>query len=325
MQRLWFSRAGLLLLSVGTLSIYVAFSAVHGKVTSVTHVYREWPLAASGTAGLGSTLLLFGSQALLVPACTMWLVVFSSNPFGSPIIMAFHFLFALVFMVTTLQELKRGVARWMGYLSFGAAAFCNMLVIAAGMPDANAGVGISELLFVLAVAVGFSLESPAPVVVQEKEDIRKSGVVLFSLGTLLCYAAFFATNASTVPYLSDLFRDWPLLSSATTGMGATLLLYSTSDLKILSATCALWLVMGSSDYQGQISIAWMHHAFSIVLVGSLIAYVYYSGAGKVATSLVLCAAGGIAGSSLAVDINHELEGIPLSLFTCLYEYSIQNV
>ena len=314
MQRPWFSRAGLLLLSVGTLSIYVAFSAVHGKVTSVTHVFREWPLAASGTAGLGSTLMLFGSQALLVPACAMWLVVFSSNPFGSPIIMALHFLFALVFMVTTLQELKWGVAKWMGYLSFGAAAICNLVVLGANLPDANAGVGICELVFVLAVGVGFSVESPVPIQLTEegKEQIRKSGVALFSAGSLLCYAAFSALSNQVV-YLSDMFRDWPLASSATTGIGATLLLYSTVDYKVLPATCALWLAMGSSDYKGQTSISWMHHAFSIILVGSLIVHVYYSGAGKLASASVLCAAGGIAGSSLAVDINSELNGAKMAL------------
>lgn len=171
------AKLGLLLLSCGTLAAYTAFfivrrgsEAYSGPMPVITDMFREWPLAGSATAGIGSTMLLAGIQksdtggakGLILVSSSMWLVIGSSRNFGDAVISWLHDLATLAFMlfgVYALAELEGKFWTWMQLVCLAcavSAVACGLaLNIQKGIPGGKIGLGISEVLFVLALTFGF--------------------------------------------------------------------------------------------------------------------------------------------------------------------------
>lgn len=99
--------AGSLLLTLGTLSVYVAFAASQQKFLLVSDMFQRWPLAGSLTFGVGNTMLglaLYSKQssvAVVVCMASAWAVIASSEYFGQEWIRAVHFLAVFLFLLTS--------------------------------------------------------------------------------------------------------------------------------------------------------------------------------------------------------------------------------
>jgi hypothetical protein len=163
--------AGVFMMTVGTLMAYIAYACLNNEFPVVTYMFRDWPLVSSSTAGIGTTILLYGMTLLLserrniymlLSNCSLWLVIGSSNYFGNDIIGWFHGIFTLLFLLFGTLSLARvlGTFRsWKVYLSFmwSISAVVSGFVLNVDRSLANARIvlGVSELLFIVTLGFGY--------------------------------------------------------------------------------------------------------------------------------------------------------------------------
>lgn len=163
--------AGVMLLTVGTLMAYIAYACLNDTFPVVTFMFRDWPLVSSSTAGIGSTLLLYGmtlmadrrdNSYMLLSSCSIWLVVGSSNTFGNDAISWFHDIFTLLFLLfgtLSLASVLRTYRSWkvVCSMAWGLSAVASGLVlnIDKSLTNARVALGVSELLFVVTIGMGY--------------------------------------------------------------------------------------------------------------------------------------------------------------------------
>lgn len=170
---IFIARVGLFLMAAGTLSTYIAFTitrgfADYGTLPVITDMFREWPLAASSTTGLGCTLLLYGLPGtrkpwMLLATCSLWLVVGSSNSFGMAFLAWFHTIATLAFLFFSVAELRKISHHYVTLWAQAAGVASAVSVVACGLalstdsqlPGAKMALGISEISFLLALSLGF--------------------------------------------------------------------------------------------------------------------------------------------------------------------------
>ncbi len=125
-----------------------------------------------------------------------------------------------------------------------------------------------------------------------------SGCLLLFLGTTTSYIVYAVTatemyqpRRSPLPIVTDMIRDWPLLSSCFLGVGATLLftgMLATAISRIpydvgfkprtmlvrlcITALGSIWIVIASSGYDRSVSSSfdWVHHASTFVFMASAV-------------------------------------------------------
>lgn len=173
----WIGKLGFVILTAGTLVSYVIFAVVRinnygmpGPLPVITDMFREWPLAASLTAGLGSTMLMYGVLVtengnkvwLLMSTSSLWVVVGSSNTFGQPVLSWLHDVVTLFFLACTIMALKEleGMLFTSTQLVCMVAALsaitCGLLLnIDKNTNGARVALGASELLFLTSLGLGY--------------------------------------------------------------------------------------------------------------------------------------------------------------------------
>lgn len=169
--------AGITFLTLGTLISYITYACLKNEFPVITFMFRDWPLVSSSTTGIGSTLLLYamtsllqgnknkrgGTFLLLLSSCSLWLVIGSSNTFGNQAISWFHDIFTLFFLLFASLSLgyllPSSFRSWKVLLSmlWGVAAVVSgfILNVDKSLKNARISLGISELLFVLTLGLGY--------------------------------------------------------------------------------------------------------------------------------------------------------------------------
>ncbi len=101
------------------------------------------------------------------------------------------------------------------------------------------------------------------------------GSMLLTTGTLFTHVVFIVSQRN-IYLVSDMFKEWPIASSATFGIGNTILgmaLFDTNNIHnsiiIISGIASSWLVILSSDDNGK-QFTQLIHAVSTVY------YIYWS-------------------------------------------------
>ena len=132
--------AGSLLLTLGTLSVYVAFAASQQKFLLVSDMFQRWPLAGSLTFGVGNTMLglaLYSKQssvAIVVCMASAWAVVGSSEYYGQEWIRVAHFLATALFLVTAYLVFVGAAAGTERLQALKAMLiFCSFLAVLSGV------------------------------------------------------------------------------------------------------------------------------------------------------------------------------------------------
>ena len=192
---------GFLLISLGTLLAYIVFAAVRmdnygapGPVPVVTDMFREWPLAGSATAGIGSSLMVYGLQKnhpqdanlwLLVASCWLWLVIGSSITYGNSVMGTFHDVFTFFFLLSSIMALykmdqKPFTRAQVAAFVFAISACINSLLLYIDKErfiKARIALAMSELLFLVSVGYGFGghlfFFSPTPLLQQQQQNQSK--------------------------------------------------------------------------------------------------------------------------------------------------------
>lgn len=203
---------GWFLLTFGTLTAYTIFAILENHMPVITDMFREWPLAGSGTAGIGSTLLACSLaserktniKGLILASCSMWLVIGSSRTFGNAVISWFHDIFTLFFLVFTVYASYEllGNTLWnstklqlVSLASSLSAIGCGLaLNVDKEIPGGRVALGVSEVLFVFFIGAQYAAivfdwgkpqsytatvfvlmaSPPAPPVQEEAEKYKKS-------------------------------------------------------------------------------------------------------------------------------------------------------
>ncbi len=175
---------GWCLLCFGTLICYSVFFVLRlgdnfgsdefeGPMPVITDMFREWPLAGSATAGLGSALVCWyqaqsitvdSTWGILAASSSLWLVIGSSENFDSLVISILHSVFTVLFLfsaVYAVYELRN--RRWLDPLllasvavAFSASGSGLVFVLQEKNQAAKTGLAVSEVLFVVLLSGTFA-------------------------------------------------------------------------------------------------------------------------------------------------------------------------
>lgn len=137
---------GSLLLTLGTIAVYIAYAASEKQFVVVSTMFQYWPMAGSLTFGMGSTMMglaLYNPKntyPVIVCMASAWAVVGSSEYYGQQWIRVAHFLATALFLLTSYLVFmgaydvaeERGNKRGYGLLS-AVLTFFSVLAVLSGV------------------------------------------------------------------------------------------------------------------------------------------------------------------------------------------------